>query len=321
MEWIFNKKLELKEEFDKYKVQQESIFTAFKDLKSKQKITTRYPPGHFYSPLPNIEELKLNEDKYFPVDLLEGIQGIDLNVEGQKSLLEELSKHQELFPYNNSLNSDRKLKYNLRNEYFAYADGAVLFSMICEFQPKKIIEVGSGFSSALIIDTNKYFFNNEIECSFIEPHPERLLSLLDQSEIKLFKCRLEDIDSRIFASLKRNDILFIDSSHVVKIGNDVNHLLGEILPLLNEGVIIHFHDIFYPFEYPKHWYYNGMIWNETYFVRSFLQYNYAFEILLWNDYMSKFHTKLAIDCVPSFNMNSEGASPNSSLWIRKKITK
>jgi hypothetical protein len=89
--------------------------------------------------------------------------------------------------------------------------------------------------------------------------------------------RLQDVDQEIFARLKANDILFIDSSHVAKIGSDVNHLMSEILPILAPGVHIHFHDIFYPFEYPRQWVEEGRAWNEAYLLEAFLSFNSEFE--------------------------------------------
>ncbi len=124
---------------------------------------------------------------------------------------------------------------------------------------------GSGYSSCLILDTNELFFDNAISCTFIEPYPGRLLSLLkeeDQKHYQLIQKNLQDIELTSFKELSPNDILFVDSTHVSKTNSDVNYLLFNILPSLNSGVLIHFHDIFYPFEYPKKWVYEGRAWKK-----------------------------------------------------------
>ena len=86
-----------------------------------------------------------------------------------------------------------------------------------------------------------------------------------------------------FEKLEPNDLLFIDSSHISKIGSDLNYLLFEVLPSLKPGVIIHFHDILYPFEYPYEWIEKGIYWNEAYLLKAFLMHNKNYEILLFND--------------------------------------
>ena len=126
------------------------------------------------------------------------------------------------------------------------------------------------------------FFDNEIQCTFIEPHPKLLKSLLKQGDlerIEIVPRPLQDVDLELFESLRANDILFIDSTHVAKIGSDVNRIFFEILPALATGVYVHFHDIFYPFEYPREWIYEGRAWNEAYMLRAFLMYNAASGVL------------------------------------------
>jgi hypothetical protein len=116
------------------------------------------------------------------------------------------------------------------------------------FKPKQIIEVGSGFSSALMLDVN--------DIDFIDPYPHRLYSLLKEADAErhnVIADKVQNIDIGVFQKLKENDILFIDSSHVSKIGSDVNFLMFEVLPNIQSGVLIHFHDIFYNFEYPEYW--------------------------------------------------------------------
>jgi hypothetical protein len=120
------------------------------------------------------------------------------------------------------------------------------------------------------------------------------------------------VDTSHFQQLEAGDILFIDSTHVTKAGSDVNQIMFDILPVLRPGVLIHFHDICYPFEYPKEWILTGRYWNEAYLLRAFLQYNSSFEIVFFNSYMGQLHSD-QFSAAPLFLWN-----PGTSIWIRKK---
>jgi predicted O-methyltransferase YrrM len=209
------------------------------------------------------------------------------------------------------------LRYYFNNDIYTYSDGIFLYSTIRKFQPKKIIEVGSGFSSALMMDTNDLFFNSSIELIFVEPYPDRLLSLFkaaDHKKYTVIKKPVQDVPITLFEQLNENDILFIDSTHVSKTGSDVNFILFEILPILNKGVLIHFHDIFYPFEYPKEWVLNrkGFGWNEDYILRAFLSYNKSFEILAFNTFLEHYYEDWFQQEMPLCLINKGG-----SIWLRK----
>jgi hypothetical protein len=113
--------------------------------------------------------------------------------------------------------------------------------------------------------------------------------------------------------LEANDILFIDSSHVSKAGSDVNHLFFTVLPRLKPGVLVHVHDVFYPFEYPLGWLRQGRAWNELYLLRAFLQYNTAFEMLFFNSFLWKHHKEQLAAKLPRMATN-----PGGSIWLRKR---
>jgi hypothetical protein len=187
--------------------------------------------------------------------------------------------------------------------------------MINYFKPTRIIEIGSGFSSAVMLDTNQLFFNNQIDLTFIDPYPERLYSLMieyDKKQTTVIETDVQLIPVDVFRKLKAGDILFVDSTHVTKTGSDVNYILFEILPILESGVLIHFHDVFYPFEYPKEWVYKGFNWNEDYILKAFLMYNDKFEIILFSEYLHKHH-KDSFKDLPLSYKNTGG-----NLWIQKK---
>lgn len=270
------------------------------------------PPGHFYSAIPNLEEVKQRETRIFQAPE-KTLPGINMRDEQQVTLLHEFTNyyHEQAFP--DTKQSD--YRYFFDNPAFAYADGLVLYSMIRSIKPKHIIEVGSGYSSCMTLDTNQRFFNNEMKCTFMEPYPDLLLSLIepdDLTRMELIPLGLQDVELEKFSELEAGDICFIDSTHVGKIGSDVNYIFFQILPVLKPGVIIHFHDIFYPFEYPKEWVFEGRAWNENYYLRAFLEFNDSFEILYFNDYMRQFHADLIMAKMPLCLKNSGG-----SIWMKK----
>src|SRR5688572_372990 len=237
------------------------------------------PPGHVYSPIPDLEDIKAREQAIFD-DVPADIPGIELNEEHQLTLLGHFKKYYDEQPF--SSDTTKGLRYHFDNLLYPYSDAIILYCMIRHHTPKLIIEVGaSGYSSCLILDVNERFLNNTLRCICIDPNGGSVLSSLEENDERNFsfiKKRVQDVDLRLFGKLSHNDILFVDSTHISKIDSDVNYVLFNILPSLSPGVLIHFHDIFYPFEYPREWIYNKRAWNENYILRAFLQYNSAFKI-------------------------------------------
>ena len=165
-----------------------------------------------------------------------------------------------------------------------------LYAMLRQMRPRKVFEVGSGHSSCLMLDTNDLFLGGITAFTFIDPNPESLLSLLgngDEDRVRIIPRRIQEIPLETFAELNLGDILFVDSSHVSKVGSDVNYIFFEVLPSLKSGVYVHIHDIHYPFEYPREWVYAGRAWNEAYLLRAFLQFNNSFQIILFNALVSR----------------------------------
>lgn len=286
--------------------------------KLKSLDNTCYLPGHYYSPIISIKDIKHRQEKIWPPcsnhKENESLGGIDFNTDQQLSLVNDFSKnyYAEIpFKKDNHLEA----RYYFNNDYFSYTDGIILYSMLRHFKPSNVIEVGSGFSSALMLDVNELFFDNKINLSFIEPYTDRLYSLMtekDKQKTNVIDKPIQEVELNVFKSLEKDDVLFIDSTHVVKTGSDVNFILFEILPILKSGVLIHFHDIFYPFEYPKKWVFKGRNWNENYFLRSFLMYNDCFEMILFADYLHKVHSECFANMPLTYN-NTGG-----NLWLRKK---
>jgi hypothetical protein len=270
------------------------------------------PPGHYCSPIPSIDEIRVRETEIFD-DIPRELPEVCLNEEEQLALLQKFKEYYRDMPF--EAQKKEGVRYFFENPSFGYADAIVLFCMIRHVQPRRIIEVGSGYSSCVILDTNELFFDNAISCTFIEPYPELFESLIDErdkSRIELVRKKLQEVDSSRFTALSAGDILFIDSSHVSKIDSDVNYVFFKILPLLKSGVHIHFHDIIYPFEYPKEWVYQGIAWNEAYLLRAFLQNNSAFKVKFFNSFLSLFHREEFSDAMPLGMKNTGG-----SIWITR----
>ena len=273
-----------------------------------------FPPGHYYSSIPDPGEVKGISHRTGNRDVA-AIPGIDLDWEGQESTLRELATYYNDLPFGET-EADRGIhRYYFANGYYSYADGILFFTLLRHLQPKRLIEVGSGFSSCLTLDVNELFLDGSLQCTFIEPYPERLKQNLrpeDSKHVQIIEDKVQNIDPMIFGQLEKNDILFIDSSHVGKAGGDVNFLFFEILPKLKPGVWIHIHDVFYPFEYPETWILSGRSWNEAYMVRCLLMNSNAFQIRLWGDALAAQRTDLLASLMPRCMKNT-----GASLWIEK----
>lgn len=279
----------------------------------KQSLNSFHPNGHFYSPIISIEDIKKRETEIWKNVDTDGIIGINLRTEEQKELVKQFTLYYNDIPFKDEKQND--IRYYFKNEYYSYTDAIILYSFIRHFKPKRIIEIGSGFSSAVMLDTNELFFENQIDLTFIDPYSERLVSLMkqeDKQRVKLIETDVQLIPVNIFQELQAGDILFVDSTHVTKTGSDVNYILFEILPVLNSGVLIHFHDIFYPFEYPKEWVFKGFNWNEDYILKAFLMYNTKFKIKVFSEYLHKHHKETFTDLSLTY-LNTGG-----NLWIEKE---
>lgn len=292
----------LKEERDNLKYEREWLISRFGFV----------PPGHYYSPIASIESIKEREKELYG-QIPERITSVNLNVKKQKDNLMDFAHYYKELPFREERNET--LRYYFNNPSYGFCDGIFLYSMMRKLRPSRIIEIGCGYTSGLMMDVNDIFFGNSIEITFIDPYPELLLSVMkveDQERYRILAEEVQKIELALFESLGYNDILFIDSSHVSKIGSDVNFLLHLVLPSLKEGVVIHFHDVFYPFEYPKEWIFEGKFWNEIYLLRAFLQYNRSFEVEFFNDYMAIYFEKMLSELMP-LCLRRRGAG----FWMRK----
>lgn len=239
---------------------------------------------------------------------------MEMNESQQLTLAQDLSAYYADLPF--TAHAIEQRAYYYENDFFSYGDAVILFAMLRHYRPRRVVEIGSGFSSAVMLDTKALFLGDSIDLTFVDPDPQRLLRLLKGRAIdyRLIQNRIQDVGVSLVDALDENDLLFVDSSHVLKAGSDVGHIIFQLLPRLKRGVIIHFHDIPWPFEYPQEWLVAGRFWNEAYFLRAFLQYNAAFSILYFNAYMHQFHRELLRQQMPLCLLN-----PGGSLWLKKAV--
>jgi len=271
-------------------------------------------PGHYYSPLPDPDYVDAHGARLFN-RRIESLPGIDDNWPGQERLLKEFMKYSSEYTPSDSADAARTAghRYFTGNTFFSYLDAFTYYGMLRHYRPKNIVEVGSGFTSALALDVAEKFLRPPPRFTFVEPFPERLRQLLRPEDFKnttTHESLVQEMSPDVFLALAAGDFLFIDSSHVSKIGSDVNFLYLEILPRLASGVIIHIHDVFWPFEYPKAWLDEGRCWNELYLLRGMLAGTNRYRILLFNSQIAGNHPELIKD-LPLW------ASPKyaQSIWL------
>ena len=268
-----------------------------------------WPDGHFYSPIPSRADIACG--------LVSGsneILGIEFNGASEREFLQSLVEiHGELrFPETKTPGR----RYFYRNGSFGALDAISLAAVAKRFRPRRIIEVGSGHSSAAMLDLRDDGLLADCRLSFIDPDFGRLQELLlpgDLDRVTLLKSKVQEVPLETFAALEAGDLLFVDSSHVSKVGSDVNHVLFNVLPRLRSGVLVHIHDIFATFEYPIEWFQEGRSWNEQYLVRAFLMYNRAFEVValtsrIFNTFNATFREKLPVTL----------ATGGGQLWLRRR---
>ncbi len=295
------------------RLEMDTLATETDRLKTQSDPYNKFVPhGHFFSPIPSQEDIIKNEKRIWNQQK-PNFPGIDLCIDEQFRLLDDFEGFYQELPF-----ADEKtdaLRYHYLNPAYGHADAIFLYCMIRHLRPRNIIEIGSGYSSCVSLDTNELFFHNSINIEFIEPYPGLLKSLLKQSDhdvIRIHESNLQDIPIETFKKLLANDILFIDSTHVSKIDSDVNYLIHEILPVLATGVHVHIHDVFYSFEYPKVWLDEGRFWNEQYILRAFLQHNSQYKIVLFISYLQHYFEEKMVTRFPLTYQNT-----GISIWIKK----
>jgi predicted O-methyltransferase YrrM len=211
-------------------------------------------------------------------------------------------------------------RFHFGQTLFCSVDAELLYCMIRHFKPRNMIEIGSGMSTLLAAEAIQ---KNEMEgnpCRLIaiEPHPKEFLRRGFPGFAELLETKVQSLPLARFSALEANDIVFIDSSHVVKIGGDVVYEYLEILPRLKPGVIIHCHDIFLPAEYPKEWVLNDhRFWTEQYLLQAFLAFNGSYEVLMAGSFLHMHHS---LKLKAAFASYDPATTWPGSFWMRRALT-
>ena len=268
-----------------------------------------YPPGHFYSPVPDLAEIEAQAGRLFhPVREL---PGVELNVPGQLELFRTLAALAREAPL--PAVPGASARYGVDNPNYGIGDASMLQAMLRHLRPARYLEVGSGYTTALALDTNERHLDGAMTVTAIEPHPELLRGVLRSDDrVEVLAEPVQSVPVERFRALGAGDVLFLDCSHVLKTGSDVQHLYTNVLPVLAAGVHVHVHDVFWPFEYLRHWVEAGRAWNEVYLLHAFLLFNDAFEIVLWNHYLAVEHRDVIAAELPQML-----ATPGGAIWLRR----
>lgn len=272
-----------------------------------------YDDGHFYSPVVDTSDIVAREAAIWPS--APQVLGIDFNDAAHQQVLDEwFPQYFPDYDYPEDLpEAAQSSSFYTHNSQFGWLDCRTLFVMLRALRPRRMIEVGSGFSSLLTADVNRRFLDNALDFTCIEPYPREFLRQGIDGITRLLEERVERVPVQQFEQLAAGDILFIDSSHVAKTGSDVNYLVFEVLPRLRPGVIIHFHDICLPHEYPREWVIaDNRSWNEQYVVRALLMYSSAFTVLFGCSYA--FH-RFPEKVVAALAHPTGHGFGGSSLWL------
>jgi predicted O-methyltransferase YrrM len=277
-----------------------------------ERLGVHVTPLHYTQPIPDTRSLTARAWRE------SATSGIDLGEDRQISLLEEFVREYrteyDRFPERPDGDPSH---YYLSNTQFGSVDAEIYYCMIRRFKPKRIFEIGAGFStmvSSRAVRQNDEGGAGATELVAFEPFPHAVLRGGMPGLTKLVVTRAQDIDIDTFRQLEADDILFIDSSHLVQIGSDVEYLFLEVLPQLRPGVLIHVHDIFFPAQYPKEWVLEKFIfWNEQYLLQAFLAFNDSFKTVWAGRFMSLRHPELLARAFTSYRA---GTAPGS-YWIQR----
>lgn len=257
----------------------------------------------FYSPIPDLRQL--------PAETWErqsDLVGIELDLDRQLEFLEaELDGPLAEF--------DPSPEF-LTNQSYGPIDADVLYAMVRALKPRRIVELGSGYTSLVIAQAcvRNAEEGSQTHYRAFDPYPgvaEPPPAGLDE----LVPATAQHVPREVFGELTAGDMLVVDTTHTVKIGGDVNRVVLDVLPALLPGVVVHFHDIFLPWEYPRLWAEDyGLYWSEQYLLQAFLALNPAFEVVCALHALSREHPERLRQIVPSWTAE---ARPGA-FWIRRR---
>ena len=240
------------------------------------------------------------------------LPGVDLREEAQVALFGKLAALSRADPL--PAGPEAGTRYFTDNPNYGVGDASILQAMLRHLRPRRYLEVGSGWSTALALDTSERFLGGTLSVTAIEPYPDLLRDRLRPGDpVTILEAPVQSVPLSRFEELEAGDVLFVDSSHVLKTASDVHFLYTAVLPVLAPGVVVHVHDMFWPFEYLRHWIEEGRAWNECYLVHAFLAHNDAYEVLLFNHFLAQVRPEVLDAELPVMRDN-----PGGALWLRRR---
>jgi hypothetical protein len=276
---------------------------------------------HYYSPVPQEEDLA--GPGFW--DGLTALRGVDMGESAALALVSDvlpryLAEFRDRFAVEPGGDPG---EFHVVNGVYMAVDAHVYYAFIRHFKPRRIIEIGSGQSTRVAVAALQANAADgtpgELTC--VEPFPgDGLKGLVAVGKVRLVESRVQDLGTAFFATLQPGDMLFIDSTHVLREGSDVQFEYLELLPALPPNVFVHVHDISLPRRYPRCYVEQGIFWNEQYLLQAFLAYNSRFEVLWAGNYLLLRHPALMQATFPEIAaMRSRYplAEP-SALWMRSK---
>ena len=273
--------------------------------------------NHFYSVIPDTREL--------PDALWEQeseLPGIDMRDEAQLAFLEDAAARfgEELAALPRTQDAAGG-GYFVDNGAFESVDAEVLYAQIRGSKPKRVLEIGSGWSTLLslrALAANRAE-GHEGRLTAIEPYPHDFVraAVAADEHADMIDEQVQGLPLQLFSSLEAGDILFIDSSHVLRIGSDVQYEFLEVLPRLQPGVLVHVHDIFLPGEYPRDWVFGAehRFWNEQYLLQAYLIGNPRTEVVWGGSWMHRRHPEALEKAIPSYDRETRFPG---SFWFRTR---
>jgi predicted O-methyltransferase YrrM len=271
--------------------------TMFRAHKLGTRFGVHVLPVHYYSALPDILALEKTKDVWARKSEL---PGVDADLRGQVQRLRDIC-----VPYQKEYAGNQTYRHTLGHHFgpgYGYIEAQALHAVIRHFRPRHVIEVGSGASTYCMLAAltmNEEEDKQPFSITCIEPHPSAAVRALPK--IHLLAQNVQTLACDVFAQLQEKDLLFIDSSHTVKPGSDVNYLILEILPRLSPGVIVHFHDIYLPYDYAPAVLQTFLHWAETSLLRAFLIGNSRARIVFCESHLHHDCKNVLKEVFPEYN--------------------
>lgn len=264
----------------------------------------------FYSPVPTVPPPD------HPVWSPSSLPGLTIDTASHLRLLEtELRPYLAEFRPPANPDPGRPHELHVWNGYYQAVDADVLYAMIRHLKPRRILEIGSGYSTLVTsaARTRNRAEGHAADFTAVDPEPRIAVAAEAEGPDSILRVPAQELPLEMFLELDRGDVLFVDGSHTVKLGSDTNFVVLEVLPRLRPGVVVHFHDIFLPYQYPRAWYERGMYLAENSLLHAFLIGNALYDVLFAAHAVSRAHRERVAELIPLLRDRAEHHP--AAFWI------